>query len=95
MEIIDVNEPVREVRADSVEAKDGFRYKDSGSYVYCVPMSDNSGSLDIRRARDGNRFTLGSEFVLIFNPRNNIAGFVKADKMVVPMEFILNAAEKE
>ena len=86
------------VRADSREAKKGFRYLDENdnTYGYFVPMEDNRSYLYIRRAiQEGQSIFIPPQYVLIFNVQSNAAGIVKADKMVEPVELEVIVKEKE
>ena len=86
------------VRADSREAENGFRYLDTrdNTYDYFVPMNSNSSNLYIRRApREDRSIFIAPEYVLVFNVRFNIAGIVKADKMVEPVDFTFSVEGKE
>ncbi|KKK88616.1 hypothetical protein LCGC14_2741380 [marine sediment metagenome] len=86
------------VRADSVEAHEGFRYLDEndGIYGYFIPMDDNSSNLYIRRTiKTGKSIFIAPEYVLVFNIRFNIAGAIKANKMVEPVDFTVNVGREQ
>ncbi|KKL21721.1 hypothetical protein LCGC14_2442630 [marine sediment metagenome] len=86
------------VRADSWKAENGFRYldEDDNTYSYSVPMNSNSTHLYIRRAiRENQSVFITPEYVLVFNVQSNVAGIVKADKMVEPVEFKVTVITKE
>ena len=86
------------VRADSREAKKGFRYLDenNNTYGYFVPMEDNRFNLYIRRTvQEGQRIFITPQYVLVFNVQSNAAGIVEADKMVEPVKFTVNAEREE
>ena len=84
------------VRADSVKARNGFRYADDVDkiYAYFVPMGGNSRHLYIRRViRKGQNILINPEGVLVFNVQSNSAGIVKGDQMVEPVKFTVNASQ--
>ncbi len=111
MNLVTTEKPRNLVRADSEEAKEGFRSFDdddraagqlrSGSYVYFVPMDGNSAHLLIKRkgwiiqTSRKETMPIKPEYVLVFNLRYNIAGLVKADEMVEPVNLTVNIGEKE
>ncbi len=85
------------VRADSYAASRGFRYIDEQNdyYGYFVPMSPNSAYLYIRQSvREGQSIFIEPEYILVFNITHNSAGLVKADRMVEPVDFTVQAEEK-
>ncbi len=85
------------VRADSKEAKNGFRYLDEDdiTYSYFVPMNDNRFNLYIRRTiQDGQSIFITPQYVLVFNVQSNAAGIIEADKMVEPVDFTVNTERK-
>lgn len=89
MKVIEPTKQVDLVRADSKEAKNGFRYLDYDdiTYSYFVPMDDNSACLYIRQQiQEGQSIFISPEYVLVFNVQHNTAGIVKADEMVEPVE---------
>ena len=96
-----VNDPLfisNPVRADSDEAKNGFRYidEDDNTYNYFVPMDSNSVHLYIRRSMGKDRsIFIAPSHILVFNVQSNSAGIVKADRMVEPVDFTVNAERKE
>ncbi len=84
------------VRADSREAKNGFRYFVLGVIEYFVPTKDNPHNLYIRRSiREGQSIFITPEYVLVFNVKNNTMGIVRADQMVEPVEFEVNMEGKD
>ncbi len=84
------------VRADSKEARNGFRFAPYGSYVYLVPMKGNETTLYIRRSiQEGRSIFIEPEYVLVFNVRNNKAGIVLANRMVEPVEFTVQMEGKK
>ena len=97
---MNIVEPVKKidlVRADSYEASKGFRYQDEGDdyYDYFVPMSPNSGHLYIRRSiREGQSIFIDPQYILVFNIKHNSAGIVKANRMVEPVGFTVQAEER-
>ncbi len=94
MNLVTTEKPRNLVRADSEEAKEGFRaFGDDESYTYFVPMDDNSSHLYIRK-KSGSIF-ITPDNILVFNLRYNIAGLVKADEMVEPVNLTVNVGEKE
>lgn len=93
MNIDDQTQPDNLVRADSPEARKGFRLLDreicrtSMKYSYFVPMDDNSTHLYIRRTIKKERSTpIEPEHILVFHIGNNTAGIVEAGKMVEPVD---------
>ncbi len=98
MKVIKSTKQVNLVRADSKEAKNGFRYLDKtdGTYGYFVPMKDNSSYLYIRRTiKEGRSIFITPSHILIFNVQYNIAGVIRADKMVEPVELEVIVKGKE
>ncbi len=98
MNLITASKPKNLVRADSEEAKEGFRTpEEDESYVYFVLMDDNSSHLWIRRRGRGTKMSayIEPDYVLVFNLRSNTAGLVKADEMVEPVNLTVNVGEKE
>ncbi len=97
---MNVTEPVVKidlVRADSSKATRGFRYIDERDdyYGYFVPMSPNSSYLYIRRSvQKGQSIFIEPEYILVFNIKHNSAGIVKADRMVEPIDFTVQAEER-
>ena len=86
------------VRADSREAKKGFRYLDenNNTYEYFVPMEDNRSTLYIRRViQEGQSIFITPQYVLVFNVRFNAAGIIRADRMVELVELEVIVKEKE
>ncbi len=97
MIVIESMETKNLVRADSEEAENGFRYLDEedNTYNYYMPMDDNSCHLYIRMTiKEGRSIFINPNYVLVFNLQFNIAGVVKADKMVEPIDFTVNVEEK-
>ncbi len=85
------------VRADSYAASGGFRYADEDDdyYNYFVPMSPNSTHLYIRRSvQQGRSIFIEPEYILVFNVEHNSAGIVKANRMVEPIDFTVQAEER-
>ena len=98
MKVIEPNETSKEVRADSPEAKNGFRTYDDleEEYDYFVPMNSNSMNLSIRRTVRGERsIFIEPEHILVFNIQFNCAGIIKADKMVEPVDFTVNVGREQ
>ena len=102
MNLITPSKPKNLVRADSEEAKEGFRsFDDDESYDYFVPMDDNSSHLSIKRKGGVTQtyrkrtVSITPNNVLVFNLRYNIAGIIKADEMVEPVNLTVNVGEKE
>ncbi len=97
MNLVMTDKPRNLVRADSGEARKGFRsFDDEESYDYFVPMDDNSAHLYIRkRIKEGESIFITPDNILVFNLRYNIAGLVKADEMVEPVNLTVNVGEKE
>lgn len=95
-----ITEPVevsKLVRADSEEARDGFReYDEIGEgWDYFVPMDDNSSHLYIRRnIQDGRSIFIEPDRILVFNIKYNIAGIIKADTTVEPVELTVKVERK-
>ncbi len=97
MNLITVHKAVKLVRADSEEAKEGFRsLAEDEAYAYLVPMDDNSAHLYIRRRiGEGGSIFITPDNILVFNLKYNIAGLVKADEMVEPVNLTVSVGEKE
>ncbi len=98
MNVIEPTVTKDSVRADSREAKKGFRYLDENdnTYGYFVPMEDNRFTLYIRRiVQEGQSIFITPQYVLVFNVQSNAAGIVKADRMVEPVDFTVNVEGKE
>ncbi len=97
MKIVESIEKRNLVRADSREAKNGFRkwHKTDEEWDYFVPMCDNSMNLSIRRTkRKGRNIFIEPEYILIFNVRDNSAGLVKSNAMVEPIDFTVIEKER-
>ena len=95
MEIRDPDLICNFVRADSPEAADGFGFEQNGIYEYLVPMQDNEANLYIRRQiQEGQSIFIESEYVLVFNVKNNRAGIIRADRMVEPVDFVVTTKGK-
>ncbi len=93
MKVIEPERTTNLVRADSLKARNGFRYfdKNEETYMYFVPMKDNSHHLYIRRTvREGQSIFITPVYILVFSVRYNTAGIVKADRMVEPINFVVN-----
>ena len=74
------------VRADSLEARNGFMYKDEPEEEYCyfMPMKRNV-NLSVKVKRGELRLTIEPKYVLVFNVTFNTIGIVKADQIVEPV----------
>ncbi len=97
MKVIEPIEKSNLVRADSEEAKNGFRkwHEIDEEWDYFVPMSDNSTNLYIRRTiQEGRSIFIAPDHVLVFNVQNDSAGLVKADAMVEPVTFEVNVVDE-
>ena len=93
MRVIEPDDQSKSVRADSVEAKSGFKSYDeyAEEWDYFVPMKDNPNTLYIRRKlQDNQSIFITPNYVLVFNVMYNCAGIVKADKMVEPVNLTVN-----
>ncbi len=94
MRVIESNEKSRLVRADSKEAKNGFRQKDDeGEYDYYLPLTENI-NFDFNFT---NSFREGTEpnYVPILNIKTDRIGIVGIDAMVEPVDFTVNVERKE
>ena len=98
MNLVTTSKPKNLVRADSEEAREGFRtLEEDESYDYFVPMDDNRIHLQVRRkvTPPQKLVYVEPDYTLVFNLRYNIAGLVKADEMVEPVNLTVNVGEKE
>ena len=95
MNVIELMKTNNLVRADSREAKKGFRYLDeyNNTYGYFVPMKDNQFNLYIKRiTQEGQSIFITPQYVLVFNVQFNAAGIIKADRMVEPVKSLRHPA---
>ncbi len=97
MNLITASKPRNLVRADSEEAREGFRtLEEDESSGYFVSMNDNSSYLCIsKRIKEGESIFIAPDYILVFNLQYNVAGLVKADEMVEPVNLTVNIGEKE
>ncbi|KKL55339.1 hypothetical protein LCGC14_2256440 [marine sediment metagenome] len=93
-----VNDPLlvtNLVRADSSEASKGFCYidPDDGKMGYFLPLGENPHfNLNFTDpARKGSEL----DYVPVLNVREDCLGVVLADKIVEPVNFIVNVEGKE
>ena len=98
MNLVTTDKPRNLVRADSEEAREGFRTFNEDEFSgHFVPMDGNSSHLSIKRKvlSASKPVIIGPGYVLVFNLDYNIAGIIKADEMVEPVNLTVNVGEEE
>ncbi len=91
-----VNDPLlvtNPVRADSPEASKGFCYTDpdDGEMLYFLPLYENSHFTFTDLARKGTE----PDYVPVLNIKSDCVGVVRVDRIVEPVEFIVNVETVE
>ena len=93
-----INDPLlvtNPVRADSPEASKGFCYvdPDDGEMLYFLPLTENAHFTFT--FTDPARKRTEPDYVPVLNIKSDCIGVVRVDRIVEPVEFIVNVETVE